>query len=317
VGFNDFASRYPELASEADGWDPESVTFGSKKKLSWKCHLGHRWIAQVKDRVKAGCPICSGNQVLAGFNDLASTNPELAEEWHPTKNGDKTPSQVKWGSGVKVWWICKKENHEWKASIASRNKGRGCPICSGNQVLAGFNDLATTNPELAEEWHPTKNGDKTPSQVKWGSPAKVWWICKRENHEWKASIASRNNGTGCPSCAQFGFNPSRPAWLYLLEHDQWDLYQIGITNNRDQRTGMHLSRQWALVDLRGPMDGNLCKQIEQSVIASLKRRGAKFANFTDIERFDGWTEAWTRESYQATSIKDLMTIMYQDDELRT
>ena len=313
AGFNDFASRHPELASQADGWDPTSVTFGSKKRLRWKCELGHSWQASVKDRKKSGCPICSGNQVLAGFNDLATVNPELAKEWHPTKNKSKTPSQVKWGSPTKVWWMCNKEQHEWQASITSRNNGIGCPICSGNQVLAGFNDLATVNPELAKEWHPTKNKSKTPSQVKWGSPTKVWWMCNKEQHEWQASIASRNNGIGCPSCAKYGFNPSQPAWLYFLEHELWDLFQIGITNNRDQRTGKHLTRNWTLIDLRGPMDGVHCKSLEQSILSTLRKRGAVFAHTTDMKKFDGWTESWTRSSMHADTIVELMEMMYEDD----
>ena len=31
------------------------------------------------------------------------------------------------------------------------------------------------------------------------SGKKVWWKCKK-GHEWQATIASRNSGTGCPIC---------------------------------------------------------------------------------------------------------------------
>ena len=310
VGYNDFATHHPELASQADGWDPTSVTFGSKKRLRWKCELGHTWQAAVKDRKKAGCPICAGNEVLAGFNDLATTNPELAKEWHPTKNHPLLATELTAGSQKLVWWLGLDCAHEWRTSPGSR---KGCPICSGNQVLAGFNDLATVNPELAKEWHPTKNKGKSPSQVMWGSPSKVWWLCNKAQHEWQASIASRNNGTGCSSCAAFGFNPSLPAWLYFLEHENWDLFQIGITNNRDQRTGLHLSRKWTLVDLRGPIDGVHCKSLEQSILTTLRKRGAVFAHTTDVKKFDGWTESWTRSSMHANTIVELMEMMYQDD----
>lgn len=34
---------------------------------------------------------------------LATVNPKLAAEWHPTKNGDLSPDQVTAGSGKKVW----------------------------------------------------------------------------------------------------------------------------------------------------------------------------------------------------------------------
>jgi hypothetical protein len=61
--------------------------------------------------------------------------------------------------------------------------------------------LATTNPKLAAEWHPTKNGDLTPSSVMSGSNKKVWWKCG-EGHEWQAVISSRSKGAGCKECYQ-------------------------------------------------------------------------------------------------------------------
>ena len=35
-----------------------------------------------------------------------------------------------------------------------------------------------------------------------GSTEKVWWQCTKCAHEWKTTIQSRVNGTGCPKCAQ-------------------------------------------------------------------------------------------------------------------
>ena len=55
-------------------------------------------------------------------------NSHLADEWHPTKNGNLTPRDVTSGTRKKVWWVCK-EGHEWQATIADRNQGSGCPIC--------------------------------------------------------------------------------------------------------------------------------------------------------------------------------------------
>jgi len=61
---------------------------------------------------------------------LAEVNPELAKQWHSTKNGNLTPFDVSAGSHNKVWWKCSKgDDHEWEASIKSRNNGNGCPIC--------------------------------------------------------------------------------------------------------------------------------------------------------------------------------------------
>ncbi len=132
VQFNDLATLYPSIAAEAYGWDPKSLTIGSKKKLEWKCCLGHTWSAPVKDRTpprSSGCPYCSGHMVWEGFNDLRTTHPELAEQaldWDPAKFSA--------GSGEKVKWICL-QKHIWRATIGSRAAGNGCPECAES----GFN----------------------------------------------------------------------------------------------------------------------------------------------------------------------------------
>lgn len=112
-----------------------------------------------------------------------------------------------------VWWMYQYNNldgthfnFEWKASINSRNRGNGCPYLSGHAVYRGFNDLQTVNPELAKQWHPTKNGNLKPTDVTANSEKKVWWFLsyndektgKNFNFEWKAMICNRNNGNGCP-----------------------------------------------------------------------------------------------------------------------
>ena len=62
------------------------------------------------------------------IGSLTEHNPELANEWHPTKN-KLTPYDYAPGSGRKVWWICSR-GHEWKASVGSRSRGTGCPKCN-------------------------------------------------------------------------------------------------------------------------------------------------------------------------------------------
>ena len=106
---------------------------------------------------------------------LAKSNLELVKEWHPTKNGSLLPADVSQKSGKTVWWICEK-GHEWQAKVCTRTNGHGCPYCSGNKVLNGYNDLATASPQLAKEWHPTKNMDLNPSEVSPNSNKKVWWL---------------------------------------------------------------------------------------------------------------------------------------------
>ena len=201
---NDLASLYPALAQEwhpnkNGGLLPTDVVAGTERKIWWQCKYGHEWQATIYNRIKGqNCPYCANRKVLTGYNDLATVYPQIAAEWHPTKNGLLLPLDVIAGSGKKVWWICK-EGHEWLATVVSRTKGNNCPYCSNKKLLKGYNDLATVYPQIAAEWHPTKNGDLLPSEVNAGSEKKVWWLCKN-GHEWQSPIIRRRHH-GCPYCS--------------------------------------------------------------------------------------------------------------------
>lgn len=223
AGENDLATAYPELVKQ---WDserngnltPKDVMPGTDKKVWWVCEQGHRWRAAVSSRThnRSGCPYCSGKKVLPGFNDLASHNPVLAAQWDEKRNGSLTPSKVTPTSNRKAWWICEK-GHSYQAVIASRANGSGCPYCTNKKVLPGFNDLATVEPRVAAEWHPTLNGALTPEMVTAGSKKKVWWECKA-GHAWKAVIYSRASSQkcGCPVCAG-KFKTARSGLIYGIE----------------------------------------------------------------------------------------------------
>jgi len=176
---------------------PMDVTIGSSKKVWWQCSKGHEWEVPVRARSRGnGCPYCSGNKVN-DENCLQTLNPSLAKEWNPTKNGNLTPKDVTVGSNKKLWWQCSK-GHEWEATVFTRSQEHGCPYCFGKKA-SDENCLQTLNPSLAEEWHPTKNGNLTPRKVRPYSAIKAWWQCSK-GHEWDAAIASRSQGNGCPVC---------------------------------------------------------------------------------------------------------------------
>ena len=306
VGVNDLATKFPLLAEQADGWDPRTIAAGSDKKVKWKCQLGHTWTANVYNRsskLSPGCPICSGKKVLAGFNDLKTTHPELAAQadgWDPTT--------LNAGSNKKVGWKCDL-GHSWTANLNNRTNGRHCPICAGKKVLAGFNDLKTTHPEIAAEafeWDPTKVGK--------GSDQRRWWICA-EGHRWRTTPNSRTSGhkSGCPTCAQSGFDPNKSGFLYFVDHFDLAMFQIGITNFPDNRLGDHQRRGWEVIELRGPMDGHLTQKLETDCLHVLEKRGAVLGHKAGIEKFDGYSEAWTKKSLNVTSIKQILDWVYEDE----
>ena len=63
-------------------------------------------------------------------NSLAEEFPEIAKEWHPTKNGTLTPNMFLPRSDIKVYWLCSTCGHEYQSSIGHRTYGTGCPKCN-------------------------------------------------------------------------------------------------------------------------------------------------------------------------------------------
>ena len=204
------ASLYPNLIREwhptrNGNLKPHMVTAGSSKNVWWQCHCGHEWAAKVQDRTRgSNCLECHNRRrgeiirkaALKRSGSLAD-HPDIAQQWHPTKNGDKTPEHYSPGSGEKVWWQCNRE-HEWEARIGNRVRSSGCPYCTGHKA-GKDNNLAVQRQDLATEWHSKKNGGLTPSNVRPRSSKKAWWQCKY-GHEWQARIADRTAGNNCPKC---------------------------------------------------------------------------------------------------------------------
>lgn len=235
-------ARDPELARE---WHPkkngalrpEDVAFSSKRKVWWLCRQDrtHEWEAAIGNRtspyLRAGCPFCSGS-FLSQTNRLSDNCPEIAGEWHPTKNRmlwpriegswrpdqnrrvppqqrEKNrrlqPSDVATTSHEYAWWRCKK-GHEWQAMVADRVRYQsGCPYCT-NQKVCGDNNLQSLYPKLEKIWHPTRNLPLQMKDVVPGSGQVVWWRCaKAHDHVWQAPVGKvvqtrKANHSGCPFC---------------------------------------------------------------------------------------------------------------------
>lgn len=177
----------------------------AKLKLQWKClkeDCGDIFEATWDDIHSSGngCGVCSGIQVGLS-NCLATKNPELSKEWHPTKNGTLTPYNVTCGSNKEVWWQCSKNpKHVWHIGIYVRTNGNGCPYCSHQLPSEDYN-LLVCNHELCEEWD-YENNKKRPEDYCPNSGKEVWWKCKECGHKWETRITDRNKGNGCPICNQ-------------------------------------------------------------------------------------------------------------------
>ncbi|MFQ6226270.1 zinc-ribbon domain-containing protein [Nocardia sp. NPDC002869] len=204
-GINDLATSRLDIAKDwhptRNDLTPEMVSPGSDKKVWWLCPQGHEYENSISKRTISGrgCAICAGQTVLKGHNDLATLDPVLAADWHPDLNGELTATDVTAGTGRLIWWLGKC-GHPYTATVDQRRRGNGCAVCAGHQVLPGVNDLSTTHPAIAAEWHPKLNIPVAFDRVTAGSELKVSWLglC---GHTFQATINSRAlGGTGCGVC---------------------------------------------------------------------------------------------------------------------
>ncbi len=310
-GFNDLASKFPHLVPSVDGWDPSAIGPQSRRILDWKCAKNHRWRASVVQRTTGGykgngtdCPFCAGTRTLKGFNDLLTTHPELSEWAHGWD-----PSEVSAGSSKLVSWKCKNQ-HTWKALVVSRTRERAadCPYCTNRKLLKGFNDLQTTHPSIAAEadgWDP--------STVTRGMDKPKKWKCSL-GHKWTTDVIVRTRGSGCPSCSPTGYDPNSPAYLYFLEHPDWEMFQIGITKDIDTRIYAHGLLGWRCIEYRGPMDALICRDWETAILRMLKAKSADLSNEKIAGKFDGYSEAWSKSTFEVKSIKELMQLTEEFEE---
>ena len=185
LGLNDAATLHPELAPY---WSPDnliafsSVGLRSSVEYLWRCDLGHETIKTVQRKIsKPLCPVCTNRVVVMGFNDMATTRPDLSKLWSP--NNSKTPTEVTAGSGDRGLWLCEK-GHEWDRIIVKMaNDTDACPVCSGYKAIPGVISAMTEFPELRPLWSP-KN--EQPFEIldtigcrNW---QQYWWRCD-EGHD--------------------------------------------------------------------------------------------------------------------------------------
>ena len=227
TGENDLQTLCPELMEEWDwernfnlGLNPSKLKKTSNVRVWWKCkkhNHSYNTLLSARTHSEQGCPYCSGARILSGFNDLQTIYPEIAKDWDYELNGDVTSNQVAPKSHKKYWWKCN-SGHSYYMSVQNKVKGCQCQYCCGRMVLQGFNDLATTHPNILKEWDYDKN-DILPTQVSAGSHTKVWWKCDK-GHSWQATIKNRVNGSGCKECNKVHHTsfPERAIYYYIQQY---------------------------------------------------------------------------------------------------
>ncbi|WP_227008235.1 zinc-ribbon domain-containing protein [Pseudarthrobacter sp. AB1] len=197
----------PELAAAwVDGDDPSQVmVVGSSHRplRKFRCPQGHACSLVPLTFLQSGCPSCKAAETRKAKRSMvADILPEIASQWHPTRNGKLAPQTVFWDSKRTIWWVADCCGHEWGATPRDRDKydRLRCPRCETK-----LGSLAWQDPGLAAEW--SDANPVTAWEVRsYGKTDFVpEWICAINNaHVWPSSLAGRSNGSGCPECKKVG-----------------------------------------------------------------------------------------------------------------
>jgi hypothetical protein len=199
IGLNDLATTYPAVIPfydvEKNNKKLNEIMLHSNAVLWWKCSKNHTWKQKADKFIKnLSCPICSNRKTVKGLNDFTTLYPHLSKTALTSHMGVFSPK-----SKHKEIWTCpNNKNHSFEASINFRVKNPNtCLVCTNNQIWKNFNDLETTHPKFAKQWHPTKN-TITPQEVTFGSAYNAWWVCDK-GHEWQTFVYNRKH-SNCPTC---------------------------------------------------------------------------------------------------------------------
>lgn len=278
------------------------LKLGSGRKIWWKCNKEHVWQESIRARVrKRTCPYCDNTRVWPNCNDLATTHPQLAKQWHSDKNGTLSPTNILAHSTKKVWWrgTC---GHVWCSEVRSRVRGYGCPVCDGKQVDSQTNSLLTKIPSVADWWH--DDNKFSPDETHYGSSVAAVFVCGKD-HKFVMKInAFVNRKNKCPICDGTtrvpGVNTLADAYPDLVE--EWDSERNECELGELTVKTKNVKKYWTCVNqhtmLQSPMSRNvngctLCKTEKLTQCSKLVAEWDYLYNDKNIETFS------TKSGYKA------------------
>ncbi|WP_086820188.1 zinc-ribbon domain-containing protein [Allokutzneria sp. NRRL B-24872] len=243
----------PELAAAwADDADPARVMVAGDGAMSrFRCPQGHYPRIHPLRFLNSGCPHCrAAHTATTGKRWLADTLPEIASQWHPTRNGTLAPANVVWDSKRVIWWKTDCCGYEWQESVRDRDKYKRLR-CSNCKTILG--SLAWHDPGLAAEWAPQNPVSAWQVRPNAATDFVPLWICSTDPaHVWRAPLSSRSSGTECPDCREHG--KSRVE----LEHHAAAMAALGAARSGIMlRDKAFTSRKTWTADISVDVDGQL------------------------------------------------------------
>lgn len=192
--------------------------------------------------------------------DLRPMSPRRVtqEEWdrRAEAQGLRWLDAVK-GADIKTQAACLTCGYEWDGLPANVARGSGCPQCARRLSQDEWDQRAQAQ------------GLRWLDEVK-GAHVKTPATCLTCGYGWEVTPDHVANGTGCPACAEYGFDPEKPALLYLVERPE-GIGKVGITNGievTETKRFDDLGKQaYSLVKAWSSEDGHKIAALERAVLS--------------------------------------------------
>jgi hypothetical protein len=307
-------ARCVNCANEWEPWVSNVVTKGtgcpvcarnsSIPQSEWDrraAEVNLKWLASVTGRHSkclAMCLLCGHEQLyepgaVAGGHgcpkcgaETASRNQRLASKVWQSRAAAKG---LRWielpgNNSEKRLIECLACSHSWNVIPASLS---GCPTCSGTFVSETEWERRASAKGL--RWVSLPEGSREPTEAG----------CLSCGLTWVTTPDSIARGSGCPDCAETGFKPGKPAYLYFLEDTERGARKIGISNIDAKNTRLNAHRRNGFGKEIFILSGDLGFQIaelEMSVMAWL-RVDCRLPQYLDKQDMPqrGWTETFSTE----------------------
>jgi hypothetical protein len=243
----------------------------AKIKTEFTCNNGHTWLAEPKSVIRgAGCPLCNHNSRRSSKEEINNRTMSRGIQITGEYINNYTKTEFTCDNG-----------HKWEAVPNSITSGSGCPHCSGKFPLSKeiVNErIYNTGIRMLGDYIT----NKTLSLFE----------CSN-GHKWMTTPSRIMGGFGCPGCANHGYNPEKPGWLYILIFDGHIKY--GITNNLDRRLKRHLSNgKYTIATTKLYEDGSIAQNWERSIKIIF---GGRFVSKEIMP--DGYTETLSLDKLPA------------------
>ena len=192
---------------------------GMNKKILHKC-IRHDYCFYIKPANivyrKQGCRYCGYEKVaIAERDSLESVKQKI---FNKCGNEFELLDDNYINNSTKMKFLHNLDDgshHTFYATANNILSGQGCGVCHGQQICIGYNDIATTNPNIASLF---ANQDEAKLYTQW-SGQKVDFKCPNCGHIIKKTISmvSRDGGISCPICGDGYSYPNKFIYNCLMQ----------------------------------------------------------------------------------------------------